>query len=242
MRRAVGEGDLIALDLAAVGLGDLAGESYRLRELDIITSGVSSEIRGLDGVLAILVAHQSLGVGDFLTSLCGAGGGVAVLFIVHLHVLDILGARSFEGFFSARLLQLELGAGGHHELGGVRLIGVDHDVERAFNADGVLVLSGGGVSRGTDQCEGCGQGERRKSRQDGQGPRDAVGDGRCHAHTVAVQMPGCNRIVMGIVPRRVCYWNCCGGGQAPCCWGGQARCCWGGQVLCCWGACVGEGG
>ena len=83
------------------------------------------------------------------------------------------------------------------------------------------------MSRGADQGERSGQGECGKSRQDGQGPREAVGDGRCHAHTVAVQMPGCNRIVMGIVPRSGGpHWNCCGGGQVPCCWG----------------ACVGEGG
>ena len=240
----IGKGDLVALDLAAVSLRNLAGEGHRLSNLNVDGVGSISEIRELDDVLAVLVSYLVNFVGNLRGSLHRAGAGVPVLLEGGFQVVEIAGgAASHETVFSAGALLEErvFPIFRHHELDGVCVIRFNDDVHRQCDGGGV-VLSGGGVSRGTDQCERRGQGERRKSRQDGQGPRDAVGDGRCHAHTVAVQMPGCNRIVMGIVPRRVCYWNCCGGGQVPCCWGGQVPCCWGGQVPCCWGACVGEGG
>ena len=110
----VGEGDLVALDLAAVGLSDLAGEGYRVVQLKTryrIGSARAAAGRGIDDVLALLVG-DSLGVGNLPGSLNSAGAGVAFLLEGELGVLVVVaGAELVEAICGAGVFGQCLDAG-----------------------------------------------------------------------------------------------------------------------------------
>ena len=80
------EGDLGALDRAAVGLGDLTREGHRLRDLGDVLVADAVEIQRLNDVLVALVLDVLRGRGDGVGPLHRACAGAVLLHELHLEV------------------------------------------------------------------------------------------------------------------------------------------------------------
>ena len=81
------EGDLGALDGAAVGLGDLTREGDRLRDLGDVLVADAVEIQRLNDVLVALVLDVLRGRGDGVGPLHRACAGAVLLHELHLEVI-----------------------------------------------------------------------------------------------------------------------------------------------------------
>ena len=82
------EGDLGALDRAAVGLGDLTREGHRLRDLGDVLVADAVEIQRLNDVLVALMLDVLRGRGDGAAGpLHRACAGAVLLHELHLEVI-----------------------------------------------------------------------------------------------------------------------------------------------------------
>ena len=165
----VGEGDLVALDLAAVALGDFAGEGDGLGDVQLARAGGALLVAELDDVLLALVLDLPVAVLDGTGAFDGADGLVSLLLEVGFGV-DFADISSGKGLGFAVLLVENVETCGvcHDHLDGIRVIGLDHNIRRDRHIEsGGAVSRRGSVSGRTDQGEGGGQGEDDKGSQHG---------------------------------------------------------------------------
>ena len=127
----VGKGDLVAVDLAAVGLCDLSREGDGLGDVELVHGTDCLVGADLDDVLAALMLNCAVAVLDGSGAFNRADSRVAILLERGLGVLGVLAElrlREIVDFTVVFAEDAETAVVGHHRFHGVGVVGLDDDV------------------------------------------------------------------------------------------------------------------